>query len=393
MVSRSELANAVGHESRKGTPRISFSATNPCHVYDLAVALRELNIPGVYYSGYPRWKLRPPPGFSMRSASLRTLITYGWMRLPEQWRPASLRLFRWQDRGFDNRVARMLEPADYIHGLPGQCLETFRRARALGLRTVLNHASGPLREQIALLEPEYARAGIRPPVRVEEGSTFLRQLDEECELADYHCAASTVVRGQLIAGGFPKERIWVVPYGADPGRFPKRSRVGTSAFTICFAGQLSLRKGLHYLLRAAEQVAPPDWKIDIFGPPSSETSSAFQGYKGRALLKRHGAVSQERLGEAFGASDVLVLPSVEEAFGLVVVQALQSGLPCIVSDRVGAKDLIQHRVNGSIVPFGNISALAEELKWWSTCRRRVKESYGWEMPARELLHHSIENWR
>ena len=389
MVSRSDAGKAVVGGQM---PTLSFSATNPCHVYDLAVGLRGLGVGGAYYSGYPRWKLRPPEEFSMRAASFRTLVTYGLMRVPEQWRPASMRLFRWQDNGFDRKVARMLEPADYIHGLPGQCLETFKRARALGVRTVLNHASGPLRQQIALLEPEYVRAGIRPPVSAEADRSLLRQLDEECELADYHCVASSVVQEQLIANGFPKDRIWVVPYGANRERFPKQARGGDPSFTICFAGQLSLRKGIHYLLQAVEEVATSDWKIDFFGPPSRETLPDFEGYKGQAKLKRHGAVSQDHLGAAFGASDVLVLPSVEEAFGLVVVHALESGLPCIVSDRVGAKDLIEHRVNGSIVPFGNISALAKELEWWSTCRRRVKESYGWETPARELLHYSMTNW-
>ncbi|MCC5806360.1 MAG: glycosyltransferase family 4 protein [Opitutales bacterium] len=363
---------------------VSFAATNPCHVYDLAVALRALGVGGMYYSGYPRWRLRPPPGFAMRAASFRTLVTYGLQRLPERWRPPNPRLFQWQDTGFDRRVARMLEPVDFIHGLPGQCLRTFQESRKLGVRTVLNHASGPLRQQLALIEPEYARAGLEPPLREDRSADLLRRIDAEMELADFHCVASTVVREQLLREGVAEDRIWVVPYGADPARFPKSGRIPDGPFRICFAGQLSLRKGIHYLLKALEAAGRSDWEARFFGPPMAETEGDFAAYGGSVPLRRMGAVSQADLGRAFAEASLLVLPSAEEAFGLVVVQALEAGVPCVVSDRVGAKDLVRHRENGSVVPFGDVGALAQELLWWAGNPRRVPDHYGWEPCAGEL---------
>jgi glycosyltransferase involved in cell wall biosynthesis len=91
------------------------------------------------------------------------------------------------------------------------------------------------------------------------------------------------------------------------------------------------------------------------------------------------------LAQTFRESSVLVLPSLEEGFGLVVAQALHCGLPCIVSDRVGAKDFIEHRVNGSIFPAGDSHALADELEWWSRHPRRVKHSYSWPDAANQLI--------
>ncbi len=364
---------------------VSFAATNPCHVYDLALALRARGVGGMYYSGYPRWRLRPPPGFRMRTASFRTLVTYGLQRVPERLRPANSRLFQWQDTGFDRRVARMLEPCGFIHGLPGQCLRIFQQARKLGVCTVLNHASGPLRQQLALITPEYARAGLEPPLREDRSAALLRRIDLEMELADFHCVASTVVREQLLREGVAEERIWVVPYGADPERFPKSSAVPEGPFTVFFAGQLSLRKGIHYLLKALELVGRDDWEVRFYGPAMGETAGDFAAYRGGGVLRRMGAVPQAALGRAFAEASVLVLPSAEEAFGLVVVQALEAGVPCIVSDRVGAKDLIRHRENGSVVPFGDAAILAEELVWWAANPRRVPDRYGWE-PCAAVLH-------
>src|SRR5205085_1573240 len=94
--------------------------------------------------------------------SWRTLVTYGWRRLPPSLRPADHRLYRWQDDGFDRAVARTLRPEDgaFLHALPGQARDTFLAARRLGLKTVLNHASGPTRLQADLIAPEYRRVGL-----------------------------------------------------------------------------------------------------------------------------------------------------------------------------------------------------------------------------------------
>ena len=82
---------------------------------------------------------------------------------------------------------------------------------------------------------------------------------------------------------------------------------------------------------------------------------------------------------------MLVLPSLEEGFGLVIPQALNCGAPCIVSDRVGGKDLIRHHENGSIFPSGDKAALAEELIWWHTHWHPVTELHNWEPPAAAIL--------
>lgn len=379
--------------------KIAFSATNPCHVYDLAVALLPLDAAGPYYSGYPRWRLKPPAELDLVAASARTLVTYGLLKLPERYRPASLRLFRWQDEGFDRAVARRLRPSHYLHGLPGQCRDTFTAARARGIQTVLNHASGPFEQQLRLIEPEYARAGVPFNAQSPLNAALRARIAEEMALADWHCVASSVVQAQLEAEGVDPARIWVVPYGADRNRFPNAASVADDPpaspgpFRICFAGQLSLRKGLYYLLTALEGAGAADWRLDCYGPRSSETDPDFERYSGAARVERHGPVAQAELGRVFREASVLVLPSAEEAFGLVVVQALQSGCPCIVSDRVGAKDLIRHRENGSIVPFGDAGALEAELRWWAEHPRRLSETHDWSGPARILVDYSERHRR
>ena len=365
--------------------KLYFSATNPCHLYELCLKLHERHRLGGFYCGYPRQRLRPPPSFPYRQTGWRTTATYAALRLPAWARPDDGRIFRWQDVGFDRRVATRLPPAGVLHGLPGQCLASFEAARRHGLITVLNHASGPIEQQLRLVEPEYARAGV--PFRPAEiyPRWWIERQAAERDLAQFHCVASTVVRAQLVADGVPGERIMIVPYGAEPSVFKKRSETPQGKFRILFAGQLSLRKGVHYLLEAVRAAGRADWEVHTYGPINAETRADFEGWQEPTRVCRHSPVSQPELAKRMREASVLVLPSAEEAFGLVVVQALQVGVPCIVSDRVGAKDLIEEGVNGSIVPFGDSAALGQALQYWENHPTTVERIFDWTAPSDRLL--------
>ena len=427
--------------------KISLAATNPCHVFPLAVELARAGALGSYYSGYPAWKLgEDARALRVRAHSLRTNIVYGLLKYaPEKLRPSSRRLFLWQDAGFDRWTGAHLEPCDFIHGLPGQCLHTFRAARRLGIRTVLNHATGPVRTWVRIMEPEYARVGLKLEDVCPYDADYFAREDEEYALADFHCAASTVVRDQLLTLGIPPDRIWLVPYGADARVFhpgstrvprvgegvpPSRTSAGVDrqkivnpsigdtsrkfvaagrrdqhagrarspefadapaqataadGLRIVFAGQVGLRKGLKTLLDALTLAARADWRVDFYGAVLGEARHDLDAYRGKAQLTFHGAVPQAALADGFRAGSVLVLPSLEEGFGLVVPQALNCGLPVIVSDAVGGKDFVRHRENGSIFPARDTAALAAELAWWAENPRRVTGNFGWSTPARTLI--------
>ena len=368
--------------------KISLAATNPCHVFPLAVELARTGALGCYYSGYPAWKLgedaRP---LAIRAHSLRTNVVYGLLKYaPEKLRPSSRRLFLWQDRGFDQWTGAHLEPCDFIHGLPGQCLHTFRAARRLGIRTVLNHATGPVREWVRIMDPEYTRVGLKLADVCPYDADYFDREDEEYALADFHCAASTVVRAQLVAHGIPRERIWLVPYGADGRIFhPEANAESPREFRIVFAGQVGLRKGVKTLLDALTLAGRVEWRVDFFGAVLGEAQPDLDGYRGKSPLTFHGAVPQATLAEVFRAGSVLVLPSLEEGFGLVVPQALNCGLPAIVSDCVGGKDLVRHRETGSVFPARDAAALAAELTWWADHPRRITAGFGWNEPAQTLI--------
>jgi glycosyltransferase involved in cell wall biosynthesis len=185
--------------------------------------------------------------------------------------------------------------------------------------------------------------------------------------------------------GVDPGQIWVVPYGLDEMLFEKRQKVPDGPFRICFAGRQSLRKGITYLLSALEKCSNPDWELHLFGMPLSESRTDFASYKGSAKIIQHGALSQADFAASLRNMHALVLPSAEEAFGLVVVQALQCGVPCLVSDRVGAKDLIRPGQTGEIFPFGDTEALGDLLIGWDRNRVQVEDRFPRSAAAERLV--------
>jgi glycosyltransferase involved in cell wall biosynthesis len=272
--------------------------------------------------------------------------------------------------------------------MPGQALYTFRKAKVVGIRTCLNHASGPVRQQILILSEEFKRAGLSQDVFHGFDNEYFERETEEYALSDLHCVASTIVRNQLIAEKIPAERIWIVPYAANTDIFyPTIEHQGKLPHRILYAGQLTLRKGLRILLESFKAIqSSADVELHLFGPIGGDFLPFLHELQTTAGVNWHGPVSQLKLADEMRRSTVLVLPSWEEAFGIVVPQALNCGIPCIVSDRVGASDLIRHHSNGSIFPVGNSSSLSQELTWWlNNSSSFVYSQVTWDEAARKLL--------
>ena len=101
-------------------------------------------------------------------------------------------------------------------------------------------------------------------------------------------------------------------------------------------------------------------------------------------LKAIGFVNQTELGQVYAVADCLVLPSgFAETWGLVVNEALATGLPVVVSDAVGcAPDLLREGESGYMYPLGNVSGLAAALE---RVRQRKAAGYDWGPACRAIV--------
>ena len=169
-------------------------------------------------------------------------------------------------------------------------------------------------------------------------------------------------------GLFPQIRILNVPYFCDLRRFgaaaKERGPCGKGRVNVLFSGQLIERKGVDLLIRAFAQISDrvPEMHLQLLGTgPAQDFLSGIIPFSLRDRIHFLGFHQPPAMPEIFAAADVFVLPSRHDGWGVVVNEALGAGLPIIVSDRVGARDLVEDGSNGFIICAGEIDGLAAAL--------------------------------
>lgn len=164
---------------------------------------------------------------------------------------------------------------------------------------------------------------------------------------------------------------------------------------IIYCGRFAADKGGVDTLLRAMAALPERYKIILVGDGPQRTElealSASVGINDRVWFL--GSLPNEQAILHIAASDLLVLPSNQEAFGLVLNEAIAAGLPVIASDIVGAAyDLIDEGKNGFIFPRGDHAKLAEAILKCEnlkrddieTKRKEVIERFSFEQSAKSL---------
>lgn len=160
---------------------------------------------------------------------------------------------------------------------------------------------------------------------------------------------------------------------------------------IVYVGRLSEEKGLETLVRAVAMLHDFDVHLLMIGTGPEEMAlkelACDLGIKTNFLGFVHG----DDLAASYAASDIFVLPSRSEPWGLVVNEAMEYGLPILLSDRVGsAPMLLEPGVNGWTFPAGDATALAELLRPLVASEELRARMGG--ASKRLIRNHSIPTW-
>jgi glycosyltransferase involved in cell wall biosynthesis len=177
--------------------------------------------------------------------------------------------------------------------------------------------------------------------------------------------------------GFSSDRIFLVPSAVDNAWWTEQAakvdrnatreawKIPADATAVLFCAKLQRWKGPLELLEAFARADISNSYL-VFAGDGPERSNLERRTSDLGLTERVrflGFLNQSQLPAAYCASDVFVLPSLFEPFGLVVNEAMLCGLPVAVSDRVGARfDLVRPGENGYVFPAGNVEELAAVLR-------------------------------
>ena len=156
---------------------------------------------------------------------------------------------------------------------------------------------------------------------------------------------------------------FLMPRGVDANLFHPGMRTRSAddrTFVLGFVGRLSIEKNVALLAtiqEELEQMGSPDFRFMIVGHGAEE-----------AWLREHlpraeftGVLKGKALSEAYANMDLFVFPSHTDTFGNVVLEALASGVPAIVTPDGGPPTIIRDRETGRIVPDEGFSAAVAEV--------------------------------
>ncbi len=183
-------------------------------------------------------------------------------------------------------------------------------------------------------------------------------------------ALNSAIRTHLVTMGADESKIEMIPNAVDTRLFSPdcesflESTCGISKPAVLFVGRLVEDKGVRYLMQAFAEVVEtvPHAKLVIVGRGPQETE--LRKLQESLALKNVfflGAVESRFMPNVYVGSDVLVLPSVHEPFGNVVVEAMACGIPVVGSYIGGIKDTIVHGVTGYHVQPRDSQSLSRYL--------------------------------
>ncbi|MCW5939041.1 MAG: glycosyltransferase family 4 protein [Fimbriimonadaceae bacterium] len=288
------------------------------------------------------------------------------------------------DRSIDRVASQLVRECDAVLAVNHCALETFRAAKALGKATFLDYPIGHhwVKSRVMAAEaerwPEYAASW---KAEDEDPVTLSRQ-DEEIRLADRIWIGSDFVKRTFIEQGVPAEKLAILPYGTELGRFLDIERVPKSGPVQClFAGQVSQRKGASYLLEAFRKPFSTDVRLVLAGGLMVDKSLLPD------VAEAVGHVGQSEMDRLYAEADIFVLPTLWEGMPLSILEAMAAGLP-IVSTPCGPSQVVRDGVDGFIVPDRDpeaIHAAVERLAKDPELRARMGASgrdrskqYTWE---------------
>lgn len=334
--------------------KIAIATTGRFHVLDLARELHALGHCVKFYSYVTRRRARRFALPDECHVSLLPLVlpAAAWERLMPRFMP------RTQERMLcallNLAVMLRLRPCDVFICMSGYYLEAARFAKQrYGAAIWLERGSHHIHSQDEILA---AIPGARRP-----SPLAIRR-----ELAGYALADRVVIPSHHVADSFCRDgsaytKLFYNPYGVDLAMFPLQCKTAPSfPLALLFVGIWCKRKGCDILVQGVKRVAGVS--LTHVGPIGDLEFPA-----GDDRFSHVDPVPQPKLARFFAASDVFVLASREDGFGVVLSQALASGLPLICTDRTGGPDLaftpaLAARI--TIVPHDDVDALAGAIASW-----------------------------
>ncbi|HEX3517696.1 MAG TPA: glycosyltransferase family 4 protein [Solirubrobacteraceae bacterium] len=258
---------------------------------------------------------------------------------------------------FDREAAARLTPAEHLIAFNGTALAQFAAARSRGYGSVALVAANSHFEHLLRrhTQAQHNHPGIERPWAKH---LLRRNLAEYAQAARIY-VSSDYIRDSFLAEGFGEERLARFPLTPDPRYTPAPAPPTSSTFDLVYVGSLMVHKGTPLLLEAMRRLPHPDLRLRLIGGWST---------RGMRRLIERACARDPRISvgpgdplEALRGARLCVHPAYEDGFAYAPAEALACGLPVLLSEDTGMKELIDVGTNGLVLPTGDLDALTEAI--------------------------------
>jgi glycosyltransferase involved in cell wall biosynthesis len=257
---------------------------------------------------------------------------------------------------FDNYAASNLPRADHLICFNGTALAQLEAAREQGFASrSLMSGNSHMRRVIRQHDLAYRRYPLERPWATQLLARNLR----EYEHAERIHVASRYVWESFREEGLAEEKLSYFPLTPDARYEPGGAPLASSTFDVLYIGSLLVHKGVPLLLEAFARLPHADMRLILVGGWKTRGMRRFIE-RARARDPRIRVQPGDPLPHLRRAR-LCVHPAYEEGFGYAPAEALACGVPVIVSEDTGMKELLALGGNGVIVPTGELNALTDAI--------------------------------
>jgi len=258
---------------------------------------------------------------------------------------------------FDAYAARQLPAAEHLIAFNGQALTQFRQARRARYASLSLVSANPHLRRL-VRQHELARG--RYPLEGSWASRLLERNLIEYAQADRVYHSSRYIRESFLEQGFPEERLAGLPLTPDPRYVPASGREPSDRFEIVYVGSLAVHKGVPLLIDALRRLPHTDIRLRLVGGWATPGMRRFV-QRACATDRRIEVCPGDPLPH-LRAARLYVHPAYEDGFGYAPAEALAAGVPVLVSEDTGMKELVAPGRNGMILPTGDLETLTETIE-------------------------------
>ena len=273
---------------------------------------------------------------------------------------------------------------DILVSWSGVAEKSFQKANIKNKKIIkiLERGSSHIVFQNNILLEEYKILGIKKkPI----DKRIIEKEIREYDLADYIFVPSKFSKKTFIENGVNESKILKVPYGTDLNEF-NRTDNDPKDFTIISVGQISVRKGSIYLLKAFEDLNLDNSKLILVGNIENDLKDHLEPFLSNPNIIFKSHVKQTKLSDLYNNSHLFVTTSLEEGLAMVQPQAMACGLPIICTTNSGGAEIVDEGTNGFICPIRDVDYLKNKISFFYYNRDKLKNfSENSYKKAREYL--------